>query len=104
MDNAFNWVQMHGICSEQDYPYTSGSGVTGQCKQGCSPVVAITGHTDVTSGDENALKAAVSKQPVSVAIEADRDAFQHYSGGILDNPACGKYLDHGVLVVGYGSE
>lgn len=104
MDNAFNWVQMHGICSEQDYPYTSGGGVTGQCQKGCSPVVAITGHTDVPQGDENALKAAVSKQPVSVAIEADRSAFQLYKGGILDNAACGTNLDHGVLVVGYDTD
>ena len=32
MDNAFNWVKVHGICSESDYPYTSGGGTTGSCK------------------------------------------------------------------------
>merc|ERR1712232_1473189 len=53
--------------------------------------------------DETSLKAAVSKQPVSVAIEADKSAFQLYKGGVLDNPACGTNLDHGVLVVGYGT-
>merc|ERR1712032_1181045 len=104
MDNAFNWVQQNGICSESAYPYTSGGGVTGSCKKGCSPVVSITGHTDVPSKDESALQAAVSKQPVSVAIEADKSAFQLYSGGILDNSACGTNLDHGVLVVGYGTD
>merc|ERR1712072_1563502 len=52
----------------------------------------------------NALKAAVSKQPVSVAIEADKSAFQLYAGGVLDNPACGTKLDHGVLIVGYGTD
>merc|ERR1711975_17313 len=104
MDNAFNWVQQNGICSEAAYPYTSGGGTTGSCKKGCSPVVSITGHTDVPSRDESALQAAVSKQPVSVAIEADKSAFQLYSGGILDNSACGTNLDHGVLVVGYGTD
>merc|ERR1719329_1489073 len=104
MDNAFNWAQQNGICSETAYPYTSGGGVTGSCKKGCSPVVSITGHTDVPSKDESALQAAVSKQPVSVAIEADKSAFQLYSGGILDNSACGTNLDHGVLVVGYGTD
>jgi len=104
MDNAFDWVEKNGICSEADYPYTSGGGVTGTCKKTCKPIVTITGHTDVPSGDEASLKAAVSKQPVSVAIEADKSAFQLYKGGVLDNSACGKKLDHGVLVVGYGTD
>merc|ERR1719248_222484 len=104
MDNAFTWISQNGICSEESYPYTSGGGVTGTCKKGCTPAVTLTGHTDVPSKDENALKAAVSKQPVSVAIEADKSAFQLYAGGVLDNPACGTQLDHGVLVVGYGTD
>merc|ERR1711874_170206 len=62
------------------------------------------GYTDVPSRDEDALKSAVSQQPVSVAIEADKSAFQFYSGGVLDNSACGTNLDHGVLVVGYGTD
>ena len=45
------------------------------------------------------LKKAVSRQPVSVAIEADQDVFQFYKKGILDSKACGTSLDHGVLVV-----
>merc|ERR1712100_762205 len=103
MDNAFNWVQQNGICSETAYPYTSGGGSTGTCKKGCSPVVTITGHTDVPESNEDALKAAVSKQPVSVAIEADKSAFQLYRSGILDNAGCGTNLDHGVLAVGFGT-
>jgi C1A family cysteine protease len=104
MDHAFEWVSQNGICSEADYPYTSGSGVTGTCKKTCTPAVTLTGHTDVPSQDEDALKAAVSKQPVSVAIEADKRVFQLYKTGVLDDPACGTSLDHGVLVVGYGTD
>jgi len=104
MDNAFTWISQNGICSESSYPYTSGTGVTGSCKTSCTPVVTLTGHTDVPSKDETALKAAVSQQPVSVAIEADKSAFQLYSGGVLDNSACGTQLDHGVLIVGYGTD
>lgn len=49
------------------------------------------------------LLQAVANQPVSVAIEADQRDFQLYAGGIFEAP-CGTALDHGVLVVGYGSE
>merc|ERR1712216_1062487 len=105
MDNAFKFVMKNGgICSEDDYPYTSGSGTTGSCKTSCSSVMTISGYTDVKSGDEDALKDAVAQQPVSVAIEADKSVFQQYKGGVLDSPSCGKQLDHGVLIVGYGTD
>jgi len=57
----------------------------------------------VPSKDENALQKAVAKQPVSVAIEADQSVFQLYKSGVLTSKKCGTELDHGVLVVGYGS-
>lgn len=46
---------------------------------------------------------AASEQPVSVAIQANEQAFQLYTGGVFDTQ-CGTALDHGVLVVGYGNE
>merc|ERR1719345_516414 len=45
---------------------------------------------------------AVAKGPVSVAIEADKSVFQLYKSGVLTQ-TCGSQLDHGVLVVGYGT-
>jgi hypothetical protein len=41
---------------------------------------------------------------VSVAIEADKSVFQSYTGGVLDSAFCGTQLDHGVLIVGYGTD
>jgi len=104
MDNAFKWIKSNGICTEADYPYTSGNGKTGSCKKTCSPVATLTGHTDVPVKDEVALKSAVANQPVSVAIEADKSAFQLYNGGVIDSAKCGHNLDHGVLIVGYGTD
>jgi C1A family cysteine protease len=39
--------------------------------------------------------------PVSVAIEADQDVYQSYTGGVISK-GCGTNTDHGVLIVGYG--
>ena len=104
MDNAFKWIESNGLCTEDDYPYTSGSGITGTCKTTCKPAVTITGFTDVPQQDETALQSALAQQPVSVAIEADKSAFQLYKSGVLDSASCGTKLDHGVLAVGYGTD
>ena len=101
MDHAFSWVEDHGgLCSESDYSY---HGKAGTCSKTCNAVVKVEGFTDVESGNEQALKAAVAKQPVSVAIEADQRSFQFYKSGVFSS-TCGEQLDHGVLVVGYGEE
>jgi len=101
MDQAFEFIiQNKGITTEAAYPYTAEDGT---CNADVEPAVTITGYTDVTSGDEDALAAAVNLGPVSVAIEADQACFQFYSGGILSDPSCGTALDHGVLAVGYNT-
>mmetsp|Transcript_14481 Transcript_14481/g.37495 ORF Transcript_14481/g.37495 Transcript_14481/m.37495 type:complete len:393 (+) Transcript_14481:559-1737(+) len=107
MDKAFEFVEENGLCTEADDPYASGTGHSPTCHQddperACTPKVMIKGHKDVPARDEEALKVAVAKQPVSVAIEADRSAFQLYKSGVLTSLSCGTQLDHGVLVVGYG--
>mmetsp|Transcript_8107 Transcript_8107/g.26084 ORF Transcript_8107/g.26084 Transcript_8107/m.26084 type:complete len:454 (-) Transcript_8107:466-1827(-) len=106
MDNAFEWIaEGNPLCTEDEYPYTSGAGITGMCQKNvCSGTVVLTAHKDVPIDDEDALMAAVAQNPVSVAIEADQSAFQLYKSGVLDSDMCGKKLDHGVLVVGYGTD
>jgi len=106
MDNAFSWVETHGIASLAIYPYTSTAGTRGTCSASKrnAAAVTITGYRDVASEDEVALKHAVAQQPVSVAIEADKSVFQLYSSGVLDSSSCGTNLDHGVLIVGYGND
>jgi len=56
----------------------------------------------VQPSSDDAMMQALSKQPVSIAIEADQREFQLYKTGVFTG-TCGTKLDHGVLVVGYGS-
>jgi len=103
MDAAFKYIEKEGgLCTETEYPYT---GTDGICKaSSCGTLYnPITGYTDVTVDDETALETAVVSGCVSVAIEADQYAFQYYSSGVLTG-TCGTSLDHGVLVVGYGTD
>ncbi|CAK9041756.1 Senescence-specific cysteine protease SAG39 (Cysteine proteinase SAG39) (Protein SENESCENCE-ASSOCIATED GENE 39), partial [Durusdinium trenchii] len=104
MDNGFKYEEQAAVCTEESYPYTAKNGI---CKaSGCTvgiPAHGVKSYVDVKVDDENALMDAVAKQPVSVAIEADQMAFQLYKSGVLTK-TCGTKLDHGVLVVGYGTE
>merc|ERR1712072_1429455 len=93
--------------SEQELVDCAG-GKNGQCntaKQSQAAIAkgAMTGFSDVQKDSADQLKAAVSQQPVSVAIEADKPGFQFYKFGVFSG-TCGTNLDHGVLVVGYGTD
>jgi len=98
MDYAFEYViKNKGLDTEAAYPYAMRDQ---SCKKN-NKVVTIRSYTDLAQTDA-ALAAAVTKQPVAVAIEADQTAFQFYSSGVLTG-TCGTQLDHGVLAVGYGT-
>jgi hypothetical protein len=104
MDNAFKYAEKNALCTEGSYSY---KGRSGTCKaSSCTvgiPKGSVTGFKDVSSGSMQALMSAVQQQPVSIAIEADKSVFQLYKSGILSG-SCGSNLDHGVLLVGYGTD
>jgi cathepsin L len=104
MDSAFDYAIDYGMCSEESYPYISGITLAAGTCESCEPLVKITKCLDVTANDQLALKEAVALGPVSIALEADTRIFQSYSGGVITDTKCGTNLDHGVLIVGYGSE
>jgi C1A family cysteine protease len=107
MDAAFGFAEQTSICTEESYPYTSAGGTVGACNPGgCTigiPVGGVSGFKDVDANSEQAMMSAVSQQPVSIAVEADKAVFQSYRSGVLSG-ACGAQLDHGILCFGYGAE
>merc|ERR1712072_1010057 len=65
--------------------------------------VSVRTYSDVQRNSVSQMKAALDKQPVAVAIEADKSVFQGYYSGVITSASCGTQLDHGVLAVGYGT-
>ncbi|RDX68343.1 hypothetical protein CR513_52675, partial [Mucuna pruriens] len=101
METAFMFIKENGgLTTTEDYPYEGVDGTCNKTKAG-HHAVNISGYEKVPANDETMLKAAVANQPVSVAIDAGGYAFQLYSHGVFSG-WCGKQLNHGVTVVGYG--
>ena len=98
MDLAFQYAEKNSIDTESQYPY---KGRDGTCAA-VEGVAKVNSFTDVTPKSPSALMAAVAEGPVSIAIDAGGLAMQFYFGGIIKH-FCGTSLDHGVLLVGYGS-
>jgi KDEL-tailed cysteine endopeptidase len=100
MDDAFEYVREHGICTETQEPYIA---KTETCVT-CDSHITFNTCVDITSSNQLLLKEAVSRNPVSIGIQADSSTFRYYTGGIITDKNCGTKLNHGVLVVGYGEE
>jgi len=106
MDLAFDYCKTNPLMTEADWPYSPSKEFLGcwlHYKKD-KGVVTVSSYADVTPNEPNQLKAALATGPVSVAIEADKPAFQQYTGGVLTGTACGDQLDHGVLAVGWGTD
>ncbi|EZA62330.1 Cathepsin L [Ooceraea biroi] len=105
MDYAFRYVRENkGLDTEKSYPY---EGENDRCRYNPRNSGATDlGYVDIAQGNEEKLKAAVATMgPISVAIDASHESFHFYSEGVYYEPQCDpENLDHGVLVVGYGTE
>jgi cathepsin L len=96
-------IDNKGIDTEASYPYTAQDGT---CNFNAANIGAtLTGYTNVNSGDENDLLNKAYVGPTSVAIDASQNSFQFYSSGVYYDSGCSStQLDHGVLVVGWGTD
>ncbi len=101
MTTAFEYtLKAGGLEREEDYPYTGTD--RGSCKFDKSKIAATVSNFSVISLDEDQIAANLVKNgPLAVGINAV--FMQTYIGGVSCPYICGKHLDHGVLLVGYGS-
>mmetsp|Transcript_12262 Transcript_12262/g.24995 ORF Transcript_12262/g.24995 Transcript_12262/m.24995 type:complete len:345 (-) Transcript_12262:205-1239(-) len=116
--NAFEYVKKTGgMCTESDYPYTSGKGVTGTCT---SPLPSLAGGTISSWGyaqdkcqgfsacteDTDGIIAALKQYgPMSIAIDASQ--WSSYTGGVMTSSSCSsspRKMDHAVQLVGYNAD
>ena len=100
MSSAFEYViKTGGLQTESTYPYAAKDQ---PCAANPSQYVPpkITGFVDIAQNDCTGLLNALTKQPVSVAVDATM--FQFYTKGVFSNILCGTSLNHGVTAIGFG--
>jgi len=109
MDYGFYYLQQEQNGAddyESQYPYTARDG---SCKYSASKApndAKVTGYTDIRTGSETQLEDATANVgPISVAVNAAGIGWQLYKSGVYSPSSCNpNNLDHGVAVVGYGTD
>jgi len=106
---GYNYIQLFGHIKEEDYPYTSGStSDSGSCQYDLSsltPAATISGYDNLPSNDQDAVMAHIANVgPLAISVAAN--TFKDYHGGIFTGCDYDEniQLNHGVQLVGYGSE
>jgi len=104
MENAFEYMlKAGGLQKDSDYKYTARDG---KCKFDKKKVAVQIKSWEAVSEDEEQIKTYLfNVGPLAVALNAD--PLQWYTGGIIDEDesSCDpQALDHGVTLVGYGTE
>lgn len=92
------------VMLETDYLYT---GTDDACQYDQSKAIGhFTHFIQVESGNETDLALTCQQYgPCSIGIDASHVSFQLYSSGIYDEHGCmARNVNHGVGLVGYGSE
>lgn len=113
---AILWAKTHSLCTEDAYPYIAPTGKPYPpppklvCPSNCSQpgavgllAGAVKTVNYVTPKSEEALMAAVAKQPVAISVWAG--PLQNYMKGIMHGECMPNQAgDHAMLVVGYGKD
>jgi len=102
---AFNYSEIAGITTEQDYPFRQSTGTCDTSK--IKPVAKNSGFAMLPQNNYTALMHAVAtKGPIAISVAAGGLGWQLYGGGIMKKGLFNKGfdIDHAVQLVGYGEE
>ncbi|GFS29381.1 granulin repeat cysteine protease family protein [Actinidia rufa] len=103
MNDAFQFIINNGgINTEDNYPYTAQDGQCDWYRKN-QRYVTIDDYEQLPANNEWALQNAVAYQPITVGLESEGGQFKLYTSGIYTG-YCGTAIDHGVTIVGYGTE
>ncbi|XP_010455537.1 PREDICTED: probable cysteine protease RDL5 [Camelina sativa] len=104
VEAAYEFIMNNGgLGTDNEYPYKAVNGVCDGRLKGNNNNVMIDGYENLPANDESALMKAVAHQPVTAVVDSSSREFQLYESGVFDG-TCGTNLNHGVVVIGYGTE
>uniref|UniRef100_A0A0A9X307 Digestive cysteine proteinase 2 n=1 Tax=Lygus hesperus TaxID=30085 RepID=A0A0A9X307_LYGHE len=101
---AYEYImKSNGLMSQRDYPYENKNGF---CRADRSRAHSTLDSYKRIAPEELSLQEVVAYEgPVAASIATDDPAWRfHHGDGIYNNPNCSRTVDHGVLIVGYGTD
>jgi KDEL-tailed cysteine endopeptidase len=100
MEYALNYIKKAGgVALTSKYPYSPSKG---SCRYTSSmSAVKVSGYSRVSSNENTMMQALANNGPLAVAVDASR--MQFYGGGVYTCSGAVN-LNHGVTIVGYGSD
>jgi C1A family cysteine protease len=100
---AFDYVKDHPLATEAEYQYAAKDMQCDTTKESKGKG-EIYSYKHVRPHSSFALRQALAQGPVASAIEADTAAFELYKGGIITSDCGTTVPNHGILIVGYGTQ
>merc|ERR1711890_218244 len=106
---GYNYIQLFGHVTEEDYPYISGTTMDSEeCMFDIStmkPVAGLTGYNTLPSNDQEAIMTALATVgPLAVGVDASK--WSRYGGGVFEDTdfEANMGLNHAVVLIGYGTD
>lgn len=106
LDKTFQYIKDYGLLPEEEYPYIAKNDWRLGCRYNRAKVIGRSaGYMNLPKGDEAALAVAVANAgPVAIGMQSKYSNLRFYKSGIHFSTRCDhKFIDHAMVVVGYGT-